>query len=114
MATMQFYPGVDEPVVPTIKLTRSKDGSKGTASFVFENPKALTGENVDGISGLYMVDEEGEMSTKDVNARFVNGQPFALEVLYIIRSPEGWDRFIRFMDRYSEKNGLGLTKKEDS
>ncbi len=112
MATMQFFPGTDEPVVPQVKLTRSKDGSTGTASFVFENPKALSGDNIDGITGLYMVDEEGELVTKDVNARFVNGQPFALEAMYIIRSSGEWDRFIRFMERYSDANGMGLTKKE--
>jgi photosystem II 13kDa protein len=113
MATLQFYRGTDETVVPKVKITRSKDGSKGTASFVFENPNALSGDSIEGITGLYMVDEEGEISTKDVNARFINGQAFALEALYIIRSPAEWDRFIRFMERYSEANGMGLTKKEE-
>jgi len=110
MATLQFYPGVDESVIPKIKITRSRDGSTGTASFVFEKPIALTGDNIDGITGLFLVDEEGELCTREVNARFVNGQPFALEAMYIMRSSAEWDRFMRFMDRYAEANDMGLTK----
>ena len=35
---MQFVKGVEEPSVPDVKLTRSKDGSSGTATFVFDQP----------------------------------------------------------------------------
>jgi hypothetical protein len=27
-----------------------------------------------------------------------------------MNSPEEWDRFMRFMERYAESNGLGFTK----
>ena len=33
-ATIQFYEGVSEPVVPEIRLTRGKDGSTGQAFFI--------------------------------------------------------------------------------
>ena len=46
----------------------------------------------------------------DVNARFVNGKPEAIESIYIMKTPESWDRFMRFMERYSETNGLVFTK----
>jgi photosystem II protein len=54
---------------------------------------------------MYLVDEEGTLETRDVNARFVNG-PEAIESIYIMKSPEAWDRFMRFMERYGETNGL--------
>ena len=57
-----------------------------------------------------MLDEEGELSTKEVKAKFVNGQPEALEALFVIKSAEEWERFIRFMNRYAEENGLGFSK----
>ena len=38
-AKIQFYEGTDEPVVPEIRLTRSKDGTTGQALFLFENPR---------------------------------------------------------------------------
>ena len=51
------------------------------------------------------------LSTKSaVNARFVNGKPEAIESIYIMKSPEAWDRFMRFMERYGETNGLVFTK----
>jgi len=35
-AKIQFYEGTDEPVLPEIRLTRSKDGTTGQALFLFE------------------------------------------------------------------------------
>ncbi|OUC12192.1 MAG: photosystem II reaction center protein Psb28 [Alkalinema sp. CACIAM 70d] len=106
MAEIQFSRGVTETVIPDVRLTRSRDGSKGTASFYFEKPDALMSSSMDSITGMYLLDEEGEICSRDVKAKFINGQPEALEVLYIMRSPEEWDRFIRFMERYGEQNGL--------
>lgn len=37
-ADIQFVRGVNEPSVPEVKLTRSRDGSNGTATFVFAAP----------------------------------------------------------------------------
>lgn len=111
-ATIQFIQGLDEKVLPDVKLTRSRDGSTGTATFRFKNPnildKSTTKEGE--ITGMYLIDDEGSLDTKDVNAKFVNGKPEAIEAVYIMRSPEDWDRFMRFMERYSEANGLVFTK----
>jgi photosystem II 13kDa protein len=110
MAEIQFSRGITESVVPDVKLTRSKDGSQGTATFLFEKPDAQN--SMEPVTGMYMVDEEGEISTKDVKGRYINGQPSALEALYVMKSAAEWDRFIRFMDRYAEKNEMGLSKSE--
>ncbi|NJR65414.1 MAG: photosystem II reaction center protein Psb28 [Leptolyngbyaceae cyanobacterium CRU_2_3] len=110
MAEIQFSRGVTEDVVPAVRLTRSKDGSNGQAIFYFENPRALGDDRSDDITGMYMLDEEGEISTKDVNAKFINGRPAGLEAFYVMKSPEEWDRFMRFMERYAEKNDLGFNK----
>lgn len=111
MAEMQFSRGVKEEVVPDIRITRAQDLSDGTATFYFDRPKALVEEGGE-ITGLYLVDEEGELSTRDVNGKFVNGEPAGVEAVYVMRGQEEWERFIRFMDRYAEANGLGLTKNE--
>jgi photosystem II 13kDa protein len=112
MAQIQFSVGITEPVVPDVKLTRSKSGEQSTASFYFEKPAILGNEVSEEVTGMYMLDEEGEIVTKEVKAKFVNGKPEALEVLYIMNSAAEWDRFMRFMERYSEANGLGLKKAE--
>ncbi|HEY9694380.1 MAG TPA: photosystem II reaction center protein Psb28 [Oculatellaceae cyanobacterium] len=110
MAEIQFSIGVTEEVVPDVRLTRSRDGSQGTATFYFENPKALDNDSTDDVTGMYMIDEEGELVTREVKAKFVNGKPEALEAVYLMKSQAEWERFMRFMERYAEKNDLGFSK----
>lgn len=110
IAKIQFFRGVDEPVVPEIRLTRSRDGRTGQALFSFEKPDALIGENSGEILGMYLLDEEGELVTREVKARFVNGKPNALEAVYIWKSEPDFERFMRFAKRYAESHGLGYTQ----
>lgn len=111
-AKIQFIRGLNEKVLPNVQLTRSRDGSTGTAKFRFKNPNILDKNTAkDGeITGMYLIDNEGILETRDVNACFINGKPEAIESIYIMQSPEAWDRFMRFMERYGETNGLVFTK----
>ncbi len=112
MAQIQFSVGITEPVVPDVKLTRSRTGQQSTASFYFDKPAILGNDVTEEVTGMYMIDEEGEIITREVKAKFINGKPAALEAMYIMNSPAEWDRFMRFMERYSAANGLGLQKAE--
>jgi photosystem II protein len=107
-AIIQFFRGVEEPVVPDIRLTRSRDGRTGQALFVFDEPDALAPEALGDITGMFMVDEEGELVTREVKARFVNGKPSALEATYTWKTPEDFERFMRFAQRYAESHDLGF------
>lgn len=109
-ASIQFVRGLDEKVVPNVKLTRAKDGSSGIARFDFDKPNVFDASTASQgeVLGMFMIDDEGEMSTTQVNARFSNGKPQAIESTYVMTSPEQWDRFMRFMERYSEANDLGF------
>jgi len=109
MAEIQFARGIAEPVVPDVRITRAKDGSNGDATFYFDYPQALSQEGVE-VTGMYLVDEEGELVTREVNGKFVNGEPAGIEATYVMKTVEDWDRFMRSMGRYAEKNGLGFTK----
>ena len=111
-AVIQFIKGLNESVSPDIRLTRSQDGSTGTATFRFKNPDILTKRtSKEGeITGMYLIDEEGILETRDVNAHFVNGKPELIESIYIMKSREAWARFMRFMERYGLNNGLIFTK----
>ena len=40
-AFIEFIVGVPEPAVPDVKLTRSRDGTTGVATFTFDNPSFL-------------------------------------------------------------------------
>ncbi|QLE58821.1 photosystem II reaction center protein Psb28 [Nostoc sp. TCL26-01] len=110
MAKIQFSRGLDEEVIPEVRLTRSRSGDSGTATFIFTNPKILDQGSTDDITGMYLIDEEGEIITREVKAKFINGRPEALEALYLMKSSDEWDRFIRFMERYAQENDLGFSK----
>ncbi|NEO26756.1 MAG: photosystem II reaction center protein Psb28 [Kamptonema sp. SIO4C4] len=109
-AEIQFARGVTEEAVPDVRITRSRSGDSGTATFYFEKPKALELQEGEEITGMYLIDDEGEISTQEVKGKFVNGQPSAIEAVVVMKSSEEWERFIRFMNRYAEEQGLELTR----
>ena len=110
LSKIQFYNGVDEPVVPEIRLTRGKDGTTGQAIFLFEEPQALSSITNGEITGMRMVDSEGELLTRDVKVKFVDGEPLFLEALYIWKKKSDFDRFMRFANSYAKSNGLGYSE----
>lgn len=111
-AVIQFIRGTDEQTVPDVRLTRSRDGSNGTATFVFEQPSVFDSSlELGDITGLYLIDDEGIIQSVDVSAKFVNGKPARIEARHIMRTVREWDRFMRFMEKYAEKNNLGFLKK---
>ena len=111
-AKIQFYDGIDEPVVPEIRLTRSKDGSSGQAFFIFEKPQALSSITSGEIQGMRMIDSEGELLTRDVKVKFVDGEPIFLEAKFIWKNTNDFDRFMRFAHNYAKSNGLGYSEKK--
>ena len=62
---------------------------------MFEQPQALAPETMGDIGGMWMVDEEGEMVTREVNGKFVNGKPSALEATYTWKTEVDFERFMR-------------------
>lgn len=110
MAKIQFARGIDEAVVPDVRLTKARTGDSATARFVFSNPQILDQNSKDDITGMYLIDEEGEIIIREVKAKFINGRPEELEAIYVMNSTEEWDRFMRFMERYAGENDLGFSK----
>lgn len=109
---IQFIKGLNETVLPDVYLTRSRDGSTGTATFHFKNPNILDQSTIKKgeITGMYLIDEEGILETPNVNVCFIHGKPEIIKSIYIMKNPESWNRFIRFMKRYVDKNCLVFTK----
>ena len=52
---IQFFNGIDEKVIPEIRLTKSKDGQAGQAFFRFNSPDALLSDNFKEIQGMYLI-----------------------------------------------------------
>ena len=106
MAAIQFFRGIDETVIPDIRMTRSRDGETGQAIFVFEEPDALGEEMTSAIAGMFLVDEEGELVSREVRGRFVNGRASAIEATYTWKTIEEFERFMRFAQRYAKRANL--------
>lgn len=107
-AAIQFIKGIDETTIPLINITRSIDGTTGTATFTFKDANILY-KNVSKegeIKGMFLVDKEGTLSTRDLNAKFIQGKPTTIQATYIMKNAESWDRFMRFMERYSDEHNL--------
>merc|ERR1719506_521416 len=111
-AYIEFILGVPEPCVPDVSLTRSRDGSSGMATFSFDNPTFLQAstEALGETTGMYLKDSEGTMKSTDVTATFTNGKPRIVKGVVVMKGSDEWDRFMRFMERYAEANGLGFSK----
>ena len=109
--SIQFIQGTDEQTIPDVRLTKSRDGTNGVAIFTFEQPSVFdSSAELGDITGFYMIDEEGVLQSVDVSTKFVNGKPARIEAKYVMRTPRDWDRFMRFMERYSQANGLQFVK----
>nr|WRW10721.1 photosystem II reaction center protein W [Ascoseira mirabilis] len=107
-AVIQFIKGIEETTIPIINITRSTDGTTGTATFVFEDARIFYTEisTQSEITGMFLNDSEGTLMTKDISVKFMRGKPKILQAIYIMKNIEAWDRFMRFMERYSEENKL--------
>lgn len=110
MAAIQFFRGVDETVIPDIRMTRSRDGSTGQAIFVFEEPDALGPEMTSAISGMFLVDDEGELVSREVRGRFVNGRASAIEATYTWKTLAEFERFMRFAQSYAKRANLDFAQ----
>ena len=105
---IQFFNGIDEKVVPQIRLTKSKSGQAGQAYFRFENPEALLFDNFKEIQGMYLLDEDGQITTREINivVSRKNGSYKAIEAIYSWRTERDFNRFMRFANRYAKEYGL--------
>ena len=113
---IQFFSGIDEKVIPQIRLTKSKDGQAGQAFFRFDSPDALSSDNFKEIQGMYLIDEEGQITTREINIAVSrkNGKYTAIEAVYCWRSERDFNRFMRFANRYAKKVGLAYEENHKS
>ncbi|AFY76062.1 MAG: photosystem II reaction center protein Psb28 [Hydrococcus sp. C42_A2020_068] len=110
MAEIQFARGVTEEAIPEVRLSRDRNGQNGMAKFYFDSPNIFSNDSREEITGMYLIDEEGEIVTREVKGKFINGKPEAVEAVVVMNSPQEWDRFMRFMERYAQEKGLQFTK----
>ena len=55
---------------------------------------------------MYLLDEEGQLTTREVNIRISSGKKSAIEAIYSWKTEADFKRFMRFAERYAKRNGL--------
>ena len=99
--TIQFIIGKDEKDHPEIRLFRNPDGKKGKAIYKFYNPSTITLENFKLIQRMYVIDEEGQLSTRQVDLTISDANKIEVMSTYNWNSEKEFERFMRFAKRYA-------------
>jgi len=104
--TIQFIKGIDERDHPEIRLNRNRDKKSGQAIYKFSNPKSISEENFRNVQKMYLIDNEGELSTRKINIYILDNNSIEIESIYSWNSDMDFHRFMRFAKRYAEFNSL--------
>lgn len=113
VAEIQFISGLKELTLPIIKLTKSRNGKTGTATFLFIKPNIFSPINLKNFSieEIFLIYDSKKISTKDIKIFFKEGKPFLLKAIFIFKNSKEWFTFLKFMTAYSMETGLSFSEK---
>ena len=98
---IQFVKGKNEKNNPEIRLFRNPDGKKGKAIYKFNKPTTITLKNFKTIQKMYLIDFEGELSTKKIDITISEKNVMEVKSTYTWNSEQEFERFMRFSSRYA-------------
>ena len=101
VVAIQFLKGKNEKDLPEIRIFRNHDGKKGKAIYKFNKPSTITTENLNSIQKMYLIDEEGELSTNKIDLSISDEIIMEVKSTYNWNSEEEFKRFMRFAKRYA-------------
>ena len=101
VVAIQFVKGKNEEDLPEIHLFRNTDGKKGQAIYKFHKPTTITLENLNSIQKMYLIDEEGELSTRKIDLSILDNNVKEVKSTYNWNSENEFERFMRFAERYA-------------
>jgi photosystem II Psb28-2 protein len=115
---IEFFEGLPEQL-ENVSLRQNKTTGLRNVLFYFKNMKAT--EQFQSFTKqfyghLRLVDEEGVIEVEPSSLKFSFGgddgdELKGAECGFEIHDEGQWDRFMRFMNRYAEANGLGYQEK---
>lgn len=108
IAQIQLIKGINENTLPIVKLTKSKNGKNGTATFIFISPDIFSNKLIYNrpIKGMHLLWDNKEIVGRDIQILFKDGKPFLLKVIFIFKNSQEWFNFLNFMNAYSKETGL--------
>lgn len=115
--SIQFFEGVSEEL-SNVSLRRNRSTGVRSVLMSFESLNALEKFNSftkQFSNALRLTDEEGEISIEPSSVKFIFGGPEGddlerVDCQFEIEQSEHWERFMRFMNRYAEVNGMAYSE----
>jgi photosystem II Psb28-2 protein len=117
--SIQFFEGVSEEL-SNVSLRRGKTPEAKLVLMMFKELKSIErfrSYTKRFANGMRLIDEEGVISVEPDSVQFVFGGPEGddlkrVECKFEITQDDHWERFMRFMHRYAQANGMeyGETK----
>ncbi len=98
---IQFIKGKDEKDRPEIRLFRNIDGKTGKAIYKFSKPSSITLENFKSIQRMFLIDEEGALSTRKIDLSISENHIKEVKSTYNWKSENEFERFMRFAERHA-------------
>lgn len=110
---IQFFDGIPEALTD-VSLRRNRQSGLRTVLMTFTELRSIERFNSfrNRFSrGLKLIDTEGEISVEPSSVKFFfsgpEGDEFErMECRFEIDRDDHWERFMRFMNRYAEANGM--------
>jgi photosystem II Psb28-2 protein len=116
--SIQFFVGIPEEL-SNVSLRRNPETSIRSVVMTFDSLKAiekLQSFTQKSYGDLRLIDSEGEITVKPSSLKLFYGGDEGedlkrVECMFEIEQEDHWERFMRFMHRYAEANGMGYTDK---
>ena len=99
---IQFVKGENEKHHPEIRLFRDVDGMRGKAVYKFYKPTTITIKNFKLVQKMYLIDSEGELSTKKIDLTISEDIVKEVKSTYNWNTEKEFERFMRFASRYAD------------
>ena len=119
--SIEFFVGISEEL-SNVSLRRNKSTGVRNVLMTFDSLNALDKFNSfrkEFRGNLRLVDEEGEITVEPSTLKFIFGGDEGedlqrVECGFELGQESHWERFMRFMERYAEANGMGYSDKQKS
>ncbi|MGD1911478.1 MAG: photosystem II reaction center protein Psb28 [Rivularia sp. (in: cyanobacteria)] len=111
--SIQFFAGVTENL-GNVSLRRNPNTGKRIVLMTFDKLQALEKFNSftkKSLNSMLLSDEEGEINVTPSSTKFIFGGDEGDELKRVdcqfeIERDDHWERFMRFMHRYADANGM--------
>jgi photosystem II Psb28-2 protein len=120
-ASIEFFEGVSEEL-SDVSLRRNRNTGVRSVIMLFKQLKAIERLNSftkKSSNSMRLIDDEGVISIEPTSVKLFFGGPDGddlerVECKFEIDNPDHWDRFMRFMNRYAEANGMVYGESPDN